>query len=157
MKNNNDYIYNLVFKNKEGKDIIIIPLLFDTDIDFQMPEDTLWIEIKINRLNENKQYERYILCSLITKDVLENRFNKTKDGYYIVTSKFKYYPGFSDRSLKIFNTNDELQAYIKSLIQFFHEHPYGQTNKEEDNRDNLFSKKLIKMLNKKLYIKVIEW
>jgi len=152
MKNNNDYIYNLVFKNKEGKDIISIQLSSSTQIDFQIPEDSLWIELKINRLNENKKYERYTLYNLITKDILENKFNKTKDGYYIVTSKFKYYPGFSERNLKVFKNNEELQDYITELIQFFHEHPYGQTNteekeiKEETNKENSFTRELKKVL-----------
>ena len=145
MKDNNDYKYNLVFKNNEGKDIISVPLSYDTDIDFYVPDEFLWIELKINRLNENKQFLRYTLCSLITRDVLENKFVMADDGYYIVTSRFRYYPGFSDESLKIFNTDDELRCFVRYLIQFFHEYSYGQSNKE-DNRNNLFSKKLMRIL-----------
>lgn len=153
--NNNDYIYNLVFKNKEGKDITSIPLSSSTEIDFQIPKDSLWIELKINRLTENKKYERYTLYNLITKEILENKFNKTKDGYYIVTSRFKYYPSFSEINLKTFNTNEELQDYITELIQFFHDNPYGQTNKEEITEpkeiktNSSFSRKLTKILNQK--------
>ena len=152
MKNNNDYIYNLVFKNKEGKDIITIPLSSSTNINFQIPETPLWIELKINRLVENQQYERYTLYNLITKEVLEKQFHKEKDDYYIITSRFKYYPGFSEHNLKIFDSNKELQDYINKLIQFFHEEPYGQTNKEENKTEEIktcssFSRKLTKILN----------
>ena len=41
---NNDYIYNLVFKNKEGKDITSIPLSYNTPIDLKMPN----LKSKIN-------------------------------------------------------------------------------------------------------------
>lgn len=151
MKNNNDYIYSLVFKDKEGKNISNTPLSKETPIDLQIPEYSIWIELKINRLTENKKYERYTLYNLILKNTLEEKFHKGNDGYYIITSKFKYYPGFSDRSLKIFDTKEELQNYIKSLIILFHEYPYGQLNNEpteEKKTNNSFSLKLTKLLNK---------
>ena len=121
----------------------------NTEINFQIPEDSLWIELKINRLNENKQYERWTLYNLITKDILETKFNKSKDGYYIVTSKFKYYPGFSDRSLKIFDTKEELQNYITSLILIFNEYSYEQPHQEDNNKKNTLTRKLTKILNQK--------
>lgn len=151
MINNNDYVYSLVFKDKEAKNISITPLSFETPIDLKIPENTIWIELKVNRLTDNKQYERWTLYNLITKDILEENFNKSKDGYYITTSRFKYYPGFSNRSLILFNTKEELQKYIKSLIIFFHEHPYGQSNiepKVEKKKNHTFSLKLTKLLNK---------
>lgn len=146
--NNNDYIYNLVFKNKEGKNIDIVPLFYETPLELEIPKDTLWIEIKINRLIENKQYQRYTLYNLIVKDILDNKFNKAKEGYYITTSRFKYYPGFSNNNLIIVNTNEELTNYIKNLIQFFHEHSYEQFNGEEKQQSSSFSKKLSKVLTK---------
>lgn len=151
MISNNDYIYSLVFKDKEAKSISNVPLSFETPNYLQIPENSLWIELKINRLTENKQYERYTLYNLILKDTLQDKFNKSKDGYYITTSRFKYYPGFANNNLIIFNTKEELQNYIKSLITFFHEHPYGQSNietTEEKKTNYTFSLKLTKLLNK---------
>lgn len=154
IENNNDNIYILVFKNKEGKKITKIELTSINEIDFQMPEDTLWIELKVKRLNENKIYERWSLYNLITKDILENKFNKTNNEYYIVTSKFEYYPGFTDMNLKIFNTSEELENYIKTMIQFFQEYISNQTNQEIIQQENIktsnqLSRKLKKILNPK--------
>ena len=148
MKNNNDYIYSLVFKNKEGKNINIVPLFYETPINLEIPTDTLWLEIKINRLTENKQYQRYTLYNLIVKDILDNKFNKSKDGYYINTSRFKYYPGFSNNNLIIFNDSEELTNYIKNLIQFFHDYPYEQFNSGEKQQSSSFTRNLTKILTK---------
>ena len=152
MENNNNYKYNLVFKNKEGKKITKIELTSINDLNFKIPEDTLWIELKVKRLNENKIYERWTLYNLITKDILENKFNKNNYGYYIVTSKFEYYPGFNNMNLKIFNTTEELENYIRILINYFNEYIYYQNNKKQQEEIKTYSqlsRKLTKLLNQK--------
>lgn len=156
-KYRNDYIHYLCFMNKEGKVIYNKPLTNQMNLDFQIPENTLWIEYKINKLTNMGTYERYSIFSLIIDDHLSTNFEKKGDKYFIQTSKFIYCPGFSDRNLITFKNREELQLFVTSLINFFHENLLGQYNNQklfdENHEAHKLSRKLTKFIEGNLKTK----
>lgn len=156
-RENQKYVYSLTFFDQNLFPITSIPLTNRTDPHYEIPDETCFVALKAEHLSEKRKQltENSWTCNSYTLSDIYSFFvdgkfklcHEDEDDIYYLRSFENHSWCIISNNYKMFQNEQELKDYIKSIIEYFNSADLTHVNNDEEfgkneNGQN-FEKKLI--------------
>ena len=160
-RENQNYVYRLVFYNHGLWPKVSLPLTNKTSIDYEIPDDVSVVVLcaehldkKGRQLTENSwtcpSYSLNTIYFLILNDGKTKLCHDEKEDFYYLYEFERHNFLSVGKHFHLFETEDELKNYIKHLIEYFHHVDLTHVHNEVEFDKNEKGKEFEKILQYKL-------
>jgi len=131
-RENRNYVYSLVFFNKNTYPLTFLPLTNKTDSEYQFPDGTCFIALSSHHVYNISQNCRsyiggYDYFFAVQDQVEFHHDNPSDSDYLAVPESNKYWGGIIDKH-KTFENKEQLESFIKKIIGHFNQADLSHVN-----------------------------